>query len=708
MHPTVTATPKATTITLDGVDDLPDELQEAPAGGPTVVFRSDLVLTVDQESRLVNHCLEWYRILCDELGRNQYEEGTDEIVYGSRDSLGPDQLKFFQKRARYARMAKADFSHRKVAGTIFDTSNLSAPVVRRVATQLSARLVKYFFGTDPWLAVQAIGAADKETADALNRLVTLKMRANNNQAHCRRAISTALDLGEAVLKTTFKRRKTRFSRQETVLVDTRTNAIVVDSEGAPVLPTDKWVAIDPNDPTSNLVLRRDPSTVHPGLQFVREELRSIEGEDEHYAGPSIRPVYYRDFLCPRTAETIDEAPCVIEVNNLSLTDVMDQFSDMLGAPGSEDTIKRLRAAMGGDDTIGGASAVRPELAEDEQPTNNDANQEVLEFGVQFDAEGDGLAEQLYVAICLKTRQPIFYNYLANVTDDGKRPWTAIVPRPVEGRWYGIGLYEQHECYQDQIDLQLNRRNVSQGAAGRITMWQPQNTLEGQMNPDLQLNWGRTYTLAPGKKSEDTVSVVYLTDNKFEQLTKEIEFWTQLLMNESGVANANDSYVSGLDTSKLATGIRNIEKSGQELTGVYISEVEGCIAELVEKFLRVLVANIEDNQLIEIFDSNVPRSLTLAKSDITDLQFNVEVLLTRYKEEQSLASNQAAVATIRDYYGLPPALQQILRPFYVDLLSSYQVKEPEQYIVPQMVPLLPPQGGAAPPPVPSDPPAEPNL
>ena len=75
---------------------------------------------------------------------------------------------------------------------------------------------------------------------------------------------------------------------------------------------------------------------------------------------------------------------------------------------------------------------------------------------------------------------------------------------------------------------------------------------------------------------DAIAVFYIDHNKFENLTQEIEFTMQTAMNESGVHHANDAQAAGMDSAKLATGVRNIEKSGQELFAMPISEIETCL------------------------------------------------------------------------------------------------------------------------------------
>jgi hypothetical protein len=283
---------------------------------------------------------------------------------------------------------------------------------------------------------------------------------------------------------------------------------------------------------------------------------------------------------------------------------------------------------------------------------------------------------------ITTGYPLFYNFVGNMTEDGLRPFRKICPSPVDGRWFGQGAVEMFERHQQIIDLLINRRNVAQGEAGRVTFWKPELTIEGEQNKGLKLTWGKTYTPRANAKHEDILKVIYLDDNKFDKLTEEMESHLQFALNESGVQHANDANMAGMDTTKLATGIRNIEKSGQEMFGVYISELEGGISAAADAFVACLYANLEEEETFVTFNGNVPMELTIAARDVKHLRFNVQVLLSRYKEEQVIASSSQAIVVLKEYYALPPQLQQLLAQFYTDMLTAFQVKNAESFIQPQ--------------------------
>ena len=90
---------------------------------------------------------------------------------------------------------------------------------------------------------------------------------------------------------------------------------------------------------------------------------------------------------------------------------------------------------------------------------------IAEFHMTYDVDGDGILEKFMLVIERETKLPIFYDFTAELTPDGKRPFEMMRINPVPGRAYGIGGIEMFESTQNIIDLLINRMNHSQSRAG---------------------------------------------------------------------------------------------------------------------------------------------------------------------------------------------------------------------------------------------------
>lgn len=232
----------------------------------------------------------------------------------------------------------------------------------------------------------------------------------------------------------------------------------------------------------------------------------------------------------------------------------------------------------------------------------------------------------------------------------------------------------------------------------MDFWDPSKTLEGKKNPNLRVNWGKTYTLEKGAKAEEALSSVYLENNTGDDLQEMVEFFMQLMMNESGVANANDSNVSGMDSTKLATGIRNIEKSGQEVFSLHLGHLEPGISETLTKMVKLVYANIDQMEVYRYFEdgeaggeggSNLMREIN--PGDIANIEIDTRVLLTRYRGEQILESYTRGWQIVAEFYAQPYEVQVQIVDMVRAMLKALQISNADKLVVPVQVQLPGPGG-----------------
>lgn len=585
------------------------------------------------------------------------------------------------KRHLYNCISENDWSWRAATPGIFQESNLSLPLCRRISRQMGAKAILYFFGTEPYFSCYPVGGSDKEFADGLQTIAALKLKDSGSHSVLREGTLKVFDLGESVFKI-WQKESRRFFRKRMVVASDGRGGSLLASDGMPITPEDLWIPLDPAAPDGPAVLARDKKTPRPDVLAWEEQL--TDQDIIIYKGPVIEKIYFRDFLCPLNAPTIEDADCVVHVMALTASQLAAAYmeSDQQTLDSLRAAIATIRDALNSPKEGQTASSLRPESGEVTAPQTLDPTMRIGEFYLRYDADQDGNEEDIMLVMDLNTNTPIYYNYTANVTDDGLRPFRCLRASAVENRWYGIGAIEMFEQHQKTIDLMINRRNKNQSEAGRITAFRHDLTVEYDSNPNFRINWGKGFTPKPGARMEDIVQVAYLDDNKYDRLTEEIQFFLQAAMNESGVQHANDSYMAGMDSSKLATGIKNVEKTGNELFGVAISNLESGMESTLRAFVTTLYANLDQEETAEVLEGDVPVQFTVNPKMVHGLSFNVSVLLTRQREEQIMASSQQSTALVQSYYAMPPQLQQILAPFFTAQLKALQVPNAKAYIIPQ--------------------------
>lgn len=684
---------------------------------PKVPFQTALKLTGDQEKRMLDHAFKRMMDLSNEAGRDQ----TLQPTWWSNLQPTPNQAiaaqgflqasTFLGKRSRFDATFENDFSWRPWTmgvDNIFMSSNIPVPLTRRICRQMIAKAKDNFLGSDPWFTVEptpgTLTQIDDEVAERIQRFTQFKLRESHTKDNHARAIQRALILGECAVKTSYVVRDQIFNTEATVLMNVDGQPARA-ADGNHITSEDQWEEQDDGTGNKTQVLSRDKVTPHPEAPIWQN--MPLNRRQVLFEGAKSEPIYFKDFLCPLTAESVQEADTVIHIYDKNVMEFVDLVvkrgmvdnSDESRIATAQKMVTLVQALSDNDSQPKSAEdmAIRPNENFTPVPSSADGGAgpiaEFAEFYMWYDANDDGIAENIMLIADRKNRVPIFYDHVANVTTDGLRPIEIIRINPIEGRWYGMGIMELFESYQTITDLLVNRWNFSQSRSGRVDFWNPTNTQEGDRNPNLQMNWGGTYTKKPGTKAEDCLETVYLNDTKFEALHEMVQFFMQLAMNESGVANANDGRAAGMDSSELATGILEVQKSGEELFQPIIFDLKGPLERLLNREIDVTLANLNPEEVYTYLDGDTMQLDKITPQDVRGLKYKATITLTTHKNQQTLAAGAQAAALVEKFYMLAPAVQAKVVSFYRDQVRALDPKVNVESVIVPLADTPPPQAPA---------------
>lgn len=445
-------------------------------------------------------------------------------------------------------------------------------------------------------------------------------------------------------------------------------------------------------PTGRKILKRDGVTVMPETPVWQEQV--ITRELITFEGPDAEMVDYRDFYFPINARDVQSADLVAHTYEKPLMDVVKMFRGQMGEGDAaiaslERAVERL-SELAGSNHPAQSAAGQPRL--DFQEENTDAaranpNCSLAEVFLTYDADGDGLMEEIFLLLDRTHKAPIYYEYLANVTVRGARPFYVIRPRAVDGRLYGMGDMEFFDPEQEFLDLQINRHNFRDSKAGTISFWDPSLTLEGDLDPMLRLNDGATYTKKAGAKTEDILSRVRL-ENDSESLEFLINLFMQMMQLKSGVLNGADRSVTHMPSSNTLGEEQLITESGDELFSHTIStlfpDVEAALGAVVD----VIYANLNRTEVFNYFNGEANEILSLTPDDVRDLAMNVSLSLSRTQARKALETGEKAQAIVDWFYQLAPMLQERLANFARGRLKAMGVSQSDKIIEPVDPALMP--------------------
>lgn len=708
----------------------------APRTGAKVVIPSALELSAEQEERMMSHFSQRVKDLENDLGRTDFESNdwmTSPMLDAQKVATS------FMGRRHLAHMvAQQRMEWRQwLLGGLYKESNLHLPLTARIITQQSARAQKAFFGTKPYLTVggsstQEQGFANDLQEWTIHELETVSAIHNDLEA----AIDLAFIQGESVVKTRKHKLISHFESYRTVAIDPATGDPFVAEDGDYIYQTDLFTeqmvpVLDEatqqpmTDPQTGevqtqgngkMVLKRDGETLQPHpdmpslMQTVKVNLTKVLRDRVE-----ARPVYYLDFLCPLNAADIQDADTCVHLYNTQVIELATKYltDEAFMSQAPEEQLQRLKVLT--DELMPGApedrqaagSRSRGELGEQQQTVGTSRSEPTVamaECWGWFDPFGDGIMRSVMVLMDKEGRVPIYYDYTANLTDDGLRPFDVVRINPPAGRWHGQGNVERFWNLQVHADLHINRSLFAESKAARVDFWNPALTVEGKANPALQLNWGRTYTVAdPQTKPEDILKPVYLENIKSANLQNMLQTILQMAQNMSAVTNVNDGAMAGMDTAKLATGIRNLEASGEEMFHIYMAQLRTPLEHILRRALKLIVKDIEQNRpkIVSFLDRN-SRLIEIDPLRLLDLDLNVTLSLTSYRGQQQLQQGQTGYTTLSAFFKEHPIVQNRLAPFVTQILRSLETKDAEAIAAPLTMeewmmiypPALPPATGSS--------------
>lgn len=688
---------------------------------PKVVFQSAYVLTAAQEGELIDHAMARIDDLSKELGRDRIKD-ADWYSSSSVDQVNAGAKTFLGKRQIFDLIYEQEMEWRSSAlGGIYAESNWTVPISRRIVTQEISRANAHFFGTDPWLSADIEGGSpDAEKTKNAERWTRSKFRDAGIKSVIESAVEQAFVQGESVIKRTWREETDIYQAEVEVLIDATTGSPVMDSMGEFITrerlnnvyvqkqliePGPAVKAFKSKAPIEEEVfyLKDDPATAIP--KNYRFEKRRVSRRATLYRNIYAEICYFKDILIPLTARDVESADFLAHLYDIPVADLADQWNrERSGATeparnvdteNAVSAINQMRGNSGDrrdglDDPHTAASSYRMERSEDEAGFVDSgtapvakATAKIAECWLRFDANNDGIMENILLVIDTESRTPIFYDYTSNITPDGRRPFQVIRINPIKNRWYGCGTMQIFRHIQNICDLQVNRANFAKSSSGRMTFVNRSAIKGGAVDQDFEINWGETYELEEGYTAEQAVSYVTLPDVKTPEVMDMLKFYLQMALNMSGVQHANDAQLAGLASAKNATSIISLDKSGHEMFGRLLSHLEAGIDPLINALAELCVANMAETETYAWTDEDRIRFGEFTRAQMGESRLRLRLILSRYKAEQEKVALGAVIDRAKEFYELPDPIREKLAPLYRQYVRAFDVAAADSIIDPSL-------------------------
>lgn len=674
LEPRSQAMPGDAHVMLEGGPGTGDETEAPPA---PVLETGGLKLTAAQADRLVHRAITRISELRGEMG---IEEGG-----------GTAKDSWAWQREKNQNQYDNKWEWRKALGGIFKFSNFSLNLSKRFARLMAAKTSDDLVGTDPFFSCMPTETPDGDPALAKQSegYVQDEISASNAKQRIKDAEKTALIRDEAVVKISYVTNDTHFRGPGIVAVGPyqyeadptpeNTRGVFFFGPGEPVMtPKGEYIYqkdnFIPDQKVEGLMrLEKEPKVVvrHAPEFAYKEELdQMLKG----YTGLDLRTLDHRDFLCPLNVQTIHEADANIHL--------FDEDWDRLKATYRGFDISTAYFDQG---YTSGEKAAKVEKGEQEGAGTSETRK-IVHCGDCYmrcnPYEGDpddlGFESEIWMIIDVKAEKLIWADYLGNHMK--KRPFEVIpgVER-VQNRWYGVGVFEMLDHKQLYVDTQFNRVNFKSSKSSSVRFRNRNAVAQWKTGAKLIIGDDQIYDIEDPRFTQDNPPLfqVNLTEID-EHAMKLLELMIQAGSTEVGIVGPDDGAMAGLDTTKLATGIKSLERTGNLLMKFTETDHADGIAAILDQCVDVVLENMDEDEII--FREDSMSLVELNRDEIRKIRKSVKLLLTRSRSTETIETARMVIQLCREYYeALNPFERYKLRGEYLRQLKALETPDAAQLL-----------------------------
>lgn len=626
----------------------PDATAQTQPGVPDDQPKSYLKLAPQSESEMVRKVIEFVRTTEKEMGR--LANGETEV--GSH----------LWNRKRNMEMEDNNYEWRKMMpDSVFaDGHNFTRGKSKQINRIMSAKLTEDIVGTTPFWGAIPARAGDPELVKNVEAFVQGKTEQAGIPKLIGEAITTALTRDEAILHVWYEVQVSKFVGPATVAVDPMTNE--------PLRTPVKQLYVYPNDDMipnpavqGEVFLKKDPSfVITTQLKFVNFD--ELPQEEIVWDGLRGAMLDNRDFICPLNYDSIHEAKFVAWRYDREWEQMREQYRGFDVAEGYFTTHTESAAKSG--DT--------------KNPPQSDliAYVHAAEVYIRMDVDGDGVEEDIMLVIDMENERAIFYDYMRNHMK--KRPFEVIPGlRRKSNSWSGVGVYTETLDANTFIDLTLNRVNKKDSQTGSATFIQAKSTDEWVAEAPLIIGGPEYYHLRPGFNDGDNkpcFRIPLIDVSEYSMMLSDKSVQDLELM--FGVSTAASASASSLDRSRTATGNAILEKEGDLIVSKAMKVQVEAIVEFLKQCVDIVLEHMDPTELILTKEAQL---IQLNREEIRGIDTEVQLILTKSRSAEGLATSQQATTLVLAYMDLPPPKQKVVRDFFVQQLRALQVADADEKI-----------------------------
>ena len=622
-------------------------------------METNLKITKKQEDKLLKYLLD----------------RVEQLKEDNRERIEHDKISW--------KMYHNDRTDRVGYDSIFSNSNLSIPMTSLVVDHFMARAEDEITGTSPYFKFEAQGAGDQESAEAYDKYFNWKLedkgqtRERLEESYLHLFIQRAL-----VLKSTYKEEVSTWYDYERngLFNNERGEFEEIPGEG-PIIEGEAQFIPEMNPMTgeSELRLASDPSfQMIPGVHEFQPLPQGVPTQQVKYKGPRSEVIDSDRFLCPTTAESLEDADIVVELYDKDMRWAQKMFLD--------------REWINFGDYFNlvnkDANPRSPIEKNEDRIENLDFDNEenpsiqILECWVKRDVLGTGDPQEFCVFVDPEAKKILYYEFVAKLTPDNRIPYTAVSIGKDRNKWCGKSLPERIRSFQEYVDKQFNSQSYRNELAANPIMGVNPQAVEDEPE-DVELHAGKIFELKDQYNIDDFIqfSAIPNVDIKTQEL---IDFVFGIVQLWLGVSNMAQGDYQALAPANTATGVEATLREASKIGRRWMRRIVRGFEEHLTKLVQVAMATMDEEEVFEYMEGDVRAFGVMTPEAIRNIGINTKVILSQDQGQRAIEKANLALQTQDRYFQSPPEMRPFIRPMLKRILDAMGFERTDE-LLPQEAP-----------------------
>lgn len=567
--------------------------------------------------------------------------------------------------------------------SIFSQSNLSVPMTSLVVDHFMARAEDEITGTSPYFKFEAQGAADAEMAEAFDKYFNWKLedkgetRERLEESYLHLFIQRAL-----ILKSTYKEdistwydyeRNGLFNRERGEFEEIPGEGPIIEGE-AQFIPE-----MNPMTGETELRLASDPSfQMIPGVHEFQPLPQGVPTQQVKYKGPRSEVIDSDRFLCPTTAESLEDADILVELYDKDMRWARKMFlnRDWINFGDYYNLVNK------------DANPRSPIEKNEDRIENLDFDNEenpsvqVLECWVKRDVLGTGDPQEFCVFVDPEAKKILYYEFVAKLTPDNRIPYTAVSIGKDRNKWCGKSLPERIRSFQEYVDKQFNSQSYRNELAANPIMGVNPQAVEDEPE-DVELHAGKIFELKDQYGIDDFIqfSAIPNVDIKTQEL---IDFVFGIVQLWLGVSNMAQGDYQALAPANTATGVEATLREASKIGRRWMRRIVRGFEEHLTKLVQVAMATMDEEEVFEYMEGDVRAFGVMTPEAIRNIGINTKVILSQDQGQRAIEKANLALQTQDRYFQSPPEMRPFIRPMLKRILDAMGFERTDE-LLPQEAP-----------------------